>query len=84
MHIKELRVKIMEWFCQRMDINRMPRISLELRISKQRSQRMTVVEIDNSFRNEGKVWNKMKGEKCQTTEFEIVPEEVEVVVHFVL
>jgi hypothetical protein len=51
-----------------MVINRMPRIYLELRNSKQRSQRMTVVEIDNSFRNGGEVWNKMKGEECRTAE----------------
>jgi hypothetical protein len=51
-----------------MDINRMPGISLELKISKQRSQRVTLVEIVNSFRNGGKVWNKMKGEKCGTAE----------------
>jgi hypothetical protein len=51
-----------------MDINRIPRISLELKIAKHRSQRVTPVEIVNSFRNGGNVWKKMKDEKCGTTE----------------
>jgi hypothetical protein len=51
-----------------MDINRMPRISVELKVAKQRSQRMILIEMVNSFRNRGKVWNEMKGEKCGTSE----------------
>lgn len=49
----------------RMDVNRMPTISLEFRIAKQDSIGW-LVEMINSFLNAGKVLNEMKGKKCGT------------------